>query len=298
MGIMVCMSTSPLVLGPHVTRWTGPGGGRVPYGNPLTVSGGEGMILLDSGLGVEPPPADLLLLSHYHEDHTVDALQRASSVAIHHRDAFALESWEGFRAAGGIPEGEWEAEFRQRFGWQALPDVERFDDDAVFDVGGGVRVRVVPLPGHTGGHCGFLIEPDGVFYIADVDLSSFGPMYSDVGSALADIRATLDAVARVEAAVVVSYHHKGPYFAREEFLADLGRHADALDARQGRLLDLLATGSHTVDELVGRGIVYRIETAPWYAASAERAMIQMHLDELVDRGIAVGPDDGRYRLAP
>ena len=292
------MTTPQLPLGPHVTRWPGPNGGRVPYGNPLSVAAGGSVVLLDSGLEIDAPQADLLLLSHYHEDHTVDAARRAPSVAIHHRDAFALASWEDFRAAGGIPEGEWEAEFRAQFGWRALPDVQGFADDAVFDVGGGVSIRAVPLPGHTGGHCGFLIEPDGVFYIADVDLSTFGPMYSDVGSSLADTRATLQAVTEVEAAVVVAYHHKGPYFTRDEFLHDLGRHAAALDAREGRLLDLLATGSHTVDDLIGRGVIYRVETAPWYAEAAERAMIRMHLDELVERTIVVGPVDGRYRLAP
>lgn len=292
------MSDEQLALGPHVTRWSGPNGGRVPYGNPLTVSAGGTTLLLDSGLGVDIPPADLLLLSHYHEDHTVDAVSRASTVAIHRRDAFAVQSWEAFRGAGGIPGGEWEADFRRQYGWEPLPEATVFDDDAVFDVGAGVRVEVVPLPGHTAGHCGFLIEPDGVFYIADVDLSTFGPMYSDSGSSLTDVRATLDAVAQVQARVVTSYHHKGPYFTRAEFLDDLARHAAALDARESRLLDLLAAGPRTAKELLGSGIVYRVETAPWYAGAAEKAMIDRHLDELVERGAVLGPDaDGRYRLA-
>ncbi|MBM7366407.1 MBL fold metallo-hydrolase [Gordonia hydrophobica] len=292
------MSDEQVALGPHVTRWAGPDGGRVPYGNPLTVTAGESTVLLDAGLGVATPPADLLLLSHYHEDHTVDALARASTVAIHRSDVFALQSWESFRTAGGIPEGDWEADFRRQFSWNALPDASVFDDDAVFDVGGDVRVHVVPLPGHTAGHCGFLIEPDGVFYIADVDLSTFGPMYSDIGSSLADIRATLDAVTQVQARVVVPYHHKGPYFTREEFLEDLALHAAALDAREGRLLEQLAAGPHTASDLLGRGIVYRVATAPWYADAAEIAMIRRHLDDLVSRGVVIGPDaDGRFRLA-
>lgn len=285
-------------LSPHVTRWAGPNGGRVPFGNPLTVTAGTTTVLLDSGLQIDAPPADLLLLSHFHEDHTVDAAARATSVAIHQRDAPVLASWESFRGAGGLPEGDWEDDFRREYGWNPMPDIGTFGDDAVFDVGGGVRVTVVPLPGHTAGHCGFLIEPDGVFYIADVDLSTFGPMYSDVGSSLADTRATLAAVTEVGAEVIASYHHKGPYFEREEFLADLASHAAALDAREGRLLDLLATGSRSAEELTGRGIIYRVETAPWYAGPVELAMLRLHLDELVERGAAAGPEgDGRYRLA-
>ncbi|GED98815.1 MBL fold metallo-hydrolase [Gordonia crocea] len=261
------------------------------------VTGRDATVLLDSAVGVDPPPADLLLLSHYHEDHTVDAATRARRVAIHHRDAPALHSWGGFLEHYGLPRGEWETDLVEQFGWAPLPAVDTFDDTEVYDLGGGVAIRVVPLPGHTAGHCGFLVEPDGVFYIADVELSSFGPVYGDRDSSLADVRSTLAAVADVDAAVVVPYHAKGPYFDRDEFLAALRRHAAALDAREERLLALLAERPRSRDEVVGEGVIYRVQTAPWFADEVERAMTGRHLDELVARAVVAGPDDdGRYRL--
>ena len=89
------------------------------------------------------------------------------------------------------PDGE--AAFRpvvlDEFHYTERPDALGFADGERFDLGGGLRVEVVHLPGHTRGHCGFLVEPDGVFFVADVDLSSFGPYYGDHWSDLEDFEA-------------------------------------------------------------------------------------------------------------
>lgn len=291
------MTVDQVPLSPHVTRWMGPRGGGYPYGNPLTVTGGETTVLLDSALGLTAPPSDVLLLSHYHEDHTVDAAARATDVMIHRRDAAPLRSWDAFLAVYGLPEGDWEAELKESFSWAALPDVDTFGDDAVVDVGGGVRIHVVPLPGHTPGHCGFMVEPDRVFYIADVDLSSFGPMYGDRDSSLSQVRETLRKVADIDAAVVVPYHSKGPYTERADFLDALQRHANVLQVREDKLLALLDAGPQTIADMTGKGVVYRPETAPTFADAVETVTFAEHLDELVARGIVVGPDaDGRFAL--
>ncbi len=59
---------------------------------------------------------------------------------------------------------------------------------ASWDLGGGVAVRAIHMPGHTSGHCVLLVEPGGVAFIGDIDLSSFGPYYGDATSSLADFR--------------------------------------------------------------------------------------------------------------
>ena len=120
-----------------------------------------------------------------------------------------------------------------------------------------------------------------VLYIADVDLMAFGPMYADLGSTLADVRTTLKRCAEVDAGIYTTFHHKGPYFDRDDYLADLAVHAGALDAREERLRALLAEGPITPQEAVGRGVVYRVDgRRPWYADAVEEVMVAQHLAEL------------------
>ena len=55
------------------------------------------------------------------------------------------------------------------------------------------------MPGHTCGHCVLLVEPGGIAFIGDIDLSSFGPYYGDATSSLAEFRRTLEAVKEIPA---------------------------------------------------------------------------------------------------
>lgn len=268
-------------LSEHVTLLRGVDDGTYPRGNPLLVRAGDTTIQIDASLDHPAPDVDLVLVSHYHEDHVVGLGETKAAVAIHERDLPGVQSWEDFIRLMDVDEETFGEDMRRKFRWSERPDAKGFAADAVFDVGGGVRIHVVPLPGHTIGQCGFLIEPDGVLYIADVDLMAFGPMYADLGSTLSDVRTSLKRCAEVDAGIYTTFHHKGPYFERDEYLADLAVHAGALDAREQRLRALLAEGPITPKEAVGRGVVYRVDgRRPWYADAVEEVMVAQHLAEL------------------
>ena len=81
-----------------------------------------------------------------------------------------------------------------------------------------MRVRAIHMPGHTGGHSVLLVEPEGVAFLGDIDLSSFGPYYGDACSNLADFRVTLRRVAELPARIWITSHHKGVITERETFL--------------------------------------------------------------------------------
>lgn len=293
-------------LSEHVSVLPGAARGANPSGNPLRIRGGDTTVQIDCSIDAPAPDVDLVLLSHYHEDHVVGLGETSAPVVVHDRDLPAVQSWDGFARATITPTPA--DEFRAQFRWAARPDATGFDDEAVIDVGGGVRIRVIPLPGHTAGHCGFYVEPDGVFFLADVDLSSFGPVYCDSGSRLSDVRATLARCAEIDAAVYATYHHKGWYTERAVYLEDLAAHARAVDVREARIRELLAdeepstrplasdsrslsSVSHplgpfscplsSVEGLLGRGVVFRIGgRRPWYADAMESAIIAAHLEEL------------------
>uniref|UniRef100_UPI0005277505 MBL fold metallo-hydrolase n=1 Tax=Streptomyces bikiniensis TaxID=1896 RepID=UPI0005277505 len=78
----------------------------------------------------------------------------------------------------------------------------------VFDLGGRT-VTVVHLPGHTPGHSGYLVEPDGFLYVADIDLTSFGPYYGDPGSSLPDFEASMRRCREIGARWYGTGHQKG-----------------------------------------------------------------------------------------
>lgn len=286
-----------LRLGPHTVQVRPASGGKYPDANPLVVTGAERTAMIDSCLHATPESADLLLISHYHEDHTVAAGSCPGEVWVHERDAAAVHSAEAFARAMDIPAAEL-GPMCEEFSWSPVPEARTFSDGEVFDLGGGVRITALHLPGHTPGHCGFLIEPDGVLFLGDVDLSSFGPLYSDEESSIADYRAALERCAQLEARVYATAHHKGPYWEREEYLKALRAFGGVLDAREQAVLDLVRAGRATAEEMVGQGVVYRPGKRPAFADRVELSTCGKHLEDLAARGVLRGPDaEGRYALA-
>jgi glyoxylase-like metal-dependent hydrolase (beta-lactamase superfamily II) len=177
-----------------------------------------------------------------------------------------------------------------QFHYTPRGDVEGLDDVAVFDLG-GVRIRAIHTPGHTRGHCVLLVEPDGVLFLGDIDLSSFGPYYGDAWSCLDDWERSLDLVRRLEARVWVSFHHVGIIEDRGLFLARLERFAARITDREGALLDALAE-PRTLEDLVRQRFVYPAHVTLPFVDAVERRTIRQHLDRVLARGQAerVGPD--------
>lgn len=288
--------TEVVRLGPHTVQLRPENGGKYPYGNPLVVQGAERTAMLDACLHAAPVDVDLLLISHYHEDHTVDAGRCAGEVWAHERDVEAVRSEAAFANAMAVPDAQMGV-MREEFRWSPVPDAQAFADGHVFDLGGGVRITALHLPGHTPGHTGFFIEPDGVVFLGDVDLSSFGPLYSDAQSRISDFRATLDRCAQIEASVYAAAHHKGPYWDRDEYLAALEVYAKVVETREQKVLGLVRAGRRTAEEMVGQGVVYRPGKRPAFADQVEVSTCGKHLDDLVERGVLVKDAGGAHTIA-
>jgi glyoxylase-like metal-dependent hydrolase (beta-lactamase superfamily II) len=276
--------------------------GKYPSGNSLLVSGSESTAIIDPSLAVLDRReelagrADLVLLSHVHEDHVAGvSLFPGARVAAHREDAAGLRSLDGLMEIYGYEGDAADATRKwvlESFHYQARPDTEGFEDGAVFDLG-GVSIRAIHAPGHTRGHTVLLAEPEGVLFLGDIDLSSFGPYYGDAWSDLADFERTLEKVRDIEAKVWVSFHHVGVIESRDEFLTRLGRFTGRIAARERAMLEFLAT-PHTLAEMIAHRFLYPAHASMPFIDAVEQRTLLQHLDRMKLDGRVELHDDGRW----
>jgi glyoxylase-like metal-dependent hydrolase (beta-lactamase superfamily II) len=296
-------SEIPVVRHGPVSVYFGEKSGKYPDGNQVVVRGADTIAAFDTPvvanrLGSELLDADLVVLGHMHEDHAAGLHRlRHAAVHVHEADVEAARSWEGLARHYGYRPQVLEA-FRPKiekdFHYVPRPDAVAYASGASWDLGGGVTVRAFHLPGHTSGHCALVVEPGGIAFIGDIDLSSFGPYYGDATSSLAAFRRTLVAVKDLPARVWITSHHKGVITGRETFLALLSAFASRIDAREAAILAYLRERPSTLPELVAHRFVYPPHAQDLYYEDAERRCIEQHLGEL-ESARRVVQEDERWR---
>lgn len=295
----------PCVRHGAVSVFFGEKSGKYPDGNQVVVRGADTLAAFDTPLvanriGRELLDADFLVLGHVHEDHMA-GLHRLphAPVYVHEADVEAARSWQGLaRHYGYAPEvlAGMRKKIEREFHYVPRPDARAYRDGGSWDLGGGVSVRAFHMPGHTSGHCALLVEPGGVAFIGDIDLSSFGPYYGDATSSLTAFRRTLEAIKDIPAKIWITSHHKGVITDRQTFLALLAAFASRLDAREEAIAAFLRERPATLDELVAHRFVYPPHLDDLYYNDAERRTIGQHLEALARAGRA-RQEDGRWRAA-
>jgi glyoxylase-like metal-dependent hydrolase (beta-lactamase superfamily II) len=239
-------------------------------------------------------------MGHVHEDHMA-GLHRLPGVPVHvhEADLEAARSWEGLSRHYGYPQAVldgFRAKIERDFWYAPRPDAIGYRDGATWDLG-GLTVRAIHMPGHTAGHCVLMVEPHGIAFIGDIDLSSFGPYYGDATSNLAEFRATLKAVAALPASVWITSHHKGAITSRTEFDSLLAAFEARIGQRSERLLEMIGADARSLDDLVTQRLLYPTSLTEGFVDSVERHTIAQHLAELQAQGRVLRRDDGRFRVA-
>lgn len=276
-----------------VSVYFGHKNGKYPDGNQVIVRGAEMRVAFDTPLvsnhiGGDFDGVDMVILGHVHEDHMA-GLHRVpkAQVWVHEADAAAARSWPGLAAHYGYP-GSTGERLRQKieaqFHYRPRPDALTYPDGHVWELGGGVRVSAHHLPGHTSGHCALVVEPAGVAFIGDIDLTGFGPYYGDATSNLADFRRTLNKVKDLPVTQWITSHHRGLISDRASFLQMLAAFAAKFDERSDKLLNMLRPGPRTLDELVAERLLYPPGYEEIWVDDAERRTIDQHLQELIGSG--------------
>ena len=299
------MTSTPFADFGPVRVYFGDKSGKYPDGNQVVVRGGELTAVFDTPRVANRvadvlATADLAILGHVHEDHMAGLhLMPGKPVHVHEADLDAARSWQGLSRHYGYPQpvlDKLRSKIEADFHYAPRPDAVGYADGAEWDLGGGVRVRAVHLPGHTAGHSVLLVEPEGIAFIGDIDLSSFGPYYGDGSSNLADFRRSIARLPALPASRWITSHHKGMVQDREQFLALLQAFAARIDEREARLLQMLSAGPQTLAELVRQRLLYPPQADDLWIDCAEARSIGQHLDELLADGRVLREGE-RYRLA-
>ena len=275
--------------------------GAYPSGNTLLVRGAAEALLVDPSVtvvarGGAPAAVDAIINSHSHEDHMAgNGMFPNARLHIHDDDLRGARSLDGLMAVYGLT-GEARDAFEQvileEFHYAPRPDAAGFDDGHVFDLGGGVTVEAVHLPGHTRGHSGFRIGR--VFFLSDIDLTGFGPYYGDVWSDLEDFEASLVRVRDEEADFYVTFHHKGVIEGRQRFVEMVDAFTAVIGRRHDAMLEFLRE-PHSIDEMRAHRFIYRPHVRTALAESVEHRSAELHVQRMLCRGEAVEVEPDRYQ---
>ncbi|MHA1432095.1 MAG: MBL fold metallo-hydrolase [Candidatus Freyarchaeota archaeon] len=76
---------------------------------------------------------------------------------------------------------------------------------------GDTKLQVLHTPGHSRGHCCFLLPEEKIVFLSDIDLTSFGPWYGALDSNVDDFIDSIEKLKRMSFEIAVT-SHKGEVF--------------------------------------------------------------------------------------
>jgi hydroxyacylglutathione hydrolase len=245
----------------------------------------------------EYPGVDAIIHSHFHEDHLTFAyLFQDSELWVPEKEAQAFSSEDVFLDWYGMSgefKEEWRKVLRTQFNFRERnPDrVFRHGDILEF---GETRAEVVHTPGHTWGHSSFFFPGEELMFLADIDLTKFGPWYGDRVSDIDDLIASVERVKRYPAKIYITGHEQGIIEGSIDELCK--RYLAVIDEREDKLRYLLKESPRTMDEIVDARIVYKTPREPKeFFDFGEYATMKKHLERMMKKGEAV-EEGGKYRI--
>jgi glyoxylase-like metal-dependent hydrolase (beta-lactamase superfamily II) len=234
-------------------------------------------------------------ISHFHEDHQkYNYLFPDARFYVPAPEAAAFTSMEAVFDLMGL-EDPWYLEYWQEtlvrdFHFRPLENLTPYEPGQRFP-NGDMVLEIIGAPGHTPGHSCFLFPHQEIVFLADVDLSPFGPWYGDAASDLDALEATLDRIEQIKAQIYLTAHEQG-VFTPEEFEIGLARFRRVIRDREARLLELLKTPK-TLPQLVECRIIYgKVKEPPFVYDHIEAQMVGKHLDRLLRRGVIIQTPEG------
>jgi glyoxylase-like metal-dependent hydrolase (beta-lactamase superfamily II) len=285
----------PVLFIPGVNR------GRYPFCNSIYIDGLRALV--DPGSDREKlvalldrHPVEQVWLSHCHEDHIAHLdLFDHLPLWIAEEDAFPLSAVEHFMDFAWFEVSEeekqsWIGQFTDLFHIKPRTPAGFLRGNETL-VKNGVTVDIIASPGHTPGSLAFFIREPGVLFLADYDLTRFGPYYGDRESSIPDTLRTIDRLRKIPAQTLLTGHEEGVFEHPEE--APWERYLEVIATRENKLLEFLKV-PRTLPEIVGAWIAYGKPHAPQsYFEQGERVLMKKHLQYLLEKKL-ITYANGKY----
>jgi len=283
---------------------------RFPHCTSLFIDD-EVKVLIDPGAGLKTLTAlkqetqvDLVINTHYHFDHiSYNYLFDQARIMIHEKEAPCFRERRNLGSLLGMQEvygPEWvdgwiariadpaaiQSPFSPQNRHQWWLSTARVDEEYrwgdVLDFG-KTRMEIIGTPGHSQGFSCMNFPDHGVMYVADIDLTSFGPWYAGSDSDIDLFISSCEKIKTIDCEQFITGHERG-VLGREDFLAGLDRFIAIIDQRDRAILSVL-TRPLPLREIVDRGLIYssKYHVDAWIYMW-EFIMIKKHIRRMVDRG--------------
>ncbi|MXV38055.1 MBL fold metallo-hydrolase [Flavobacteriaceae bacterium Ap0902] len=168
----------------------------------------EGCVNVIKALGIDPHDIKYVLQSHLHLDHTGATGRFPNATHIVQRKEYEYAYTADWFAAGGYIRKDFD---KPDIKWHFL----EIENNEIYDIYGDGVVKIIPTPGHSPGHCSFLITlPEDGSILLTVDAAYTTDHYEDkalpgfLASAVDSVRsvAKLREISSVNNAMVVTGH--------------------------------------------------------------------------------------------
>lgn len=242
---------------------------------------------------------DMIVNSHGHADHCSRNHEFPKArVFLHPTEHERVVSGEAYLEAWGFykfNETEVRPHYLDAVHWHARAADESLADGQLISTG-VVEFKVLHLPGHSIGHCGFLFPKEGFVFTADINLDSFGPWYATIDSGVQDFLDTLERLSRLNLDMLVTGH--GRAVITGNISRRLADYRDIIFAREEKIVRHLYSGKHTVAEIAAEKPVFGRFPEPMSVYFLhESVMVWNHLERLVALGKAEKSGDRYYLVS-
>ncbi len=283
---------------------------RFPHCTSLFIDD-EVKVLIDPGAGLNTLTAlkqetviDVVINTHYHFDHIAyNYLFDQARIIINEQEAPCFRQRKNLGAFLGMNEvygPDWVDGWIARIAdpaakqspfspqnrhewWMSTSRVDgEYKWGDVMDFG-RTRMEVIGTPGHSKGFSCMNFPDHGVMYVADIDLTSFGPWYAGSDSDIDLFISSCERIKAIDCKYFITGHEKG-ILERGDFFAGLDRFIEIIDKRDRKILAVL-TRPLSLQEIVDHGLIYnsKYHVDAWIYMW-EFIMIKKHVRRMIDKG--------------